>query len=116
MSCNQNISPEACYTFEYALPMGNISVESVHEKTFTAGQTPLSSNPIVYEMPGGVITPLVVGTVVGTRKNAEGCASLPPKMVGQCLLPLSNGKIPSVHECVTSTAFSDVTKTYERKN
>lgn len=121
MSCSLshdiNVDPEACYTFQYAVPQGNLIVDAHHGHTYSVMQTPLSHNPIVYESAAGMIDPLAVGTVVGTlRSDQPSCHRLPPHLVGQCLVPLRDGRLPTVHECVTSRSFADVTKNYVKRS
>lgn len=105
-------NPQSCYAFTYAVPQGNLIADAKHGHTYDVTHTPLANNPIVYQSDSGVLGPLAVGTVVGTLQQKIGCHNMPPKIVGQCLVPLKNGKLPSVQECITSRAFADVSKQY----
>ena len=116
LSHDVRVDPEACYTFQYAVPQGSMIVDAHHGHTYSVMQTPLSSNPIVYESSSGILDPLAVGTVVGTpRSDQPSCHRLPTHLVGQCLVPVRDGRMPTVHDCVASRSFADVTKTYARQ-
>ena len=115
LSHTLNTDPESCYTFQYATPQGNLLVDAERGSVFDATQTPLSANPIVYESSDGALQPLAVGTVVGSLQTKVGCSDLPRHLVGQCLVPVRDGRLPTVHECVTSRTFVDVSKVYQNR-